>query len=82
MSAIAAFLAYVNRFTTDDLHCGLKKNIGCSDVIFAVKLAINYFVELGGCVLCNSFRVLESLHVQEKFRTAPTIKKINKSLDT
>ena len=37
-------------FITDDLQCGFKKNIGCSDAIFAVKSTVSHLVENGSCV--------------------------------
>ena len=55
-------------FITDDLQRGFKKNIGCSDAIFAVKSTVSHFVEHGSCVYTTAFDLKKSYDMSNHFK--------------
>ena len=60
-------------FITDDLQCGFKKNIGCSDAIFAVKSTVNHFVEHGSCVYAAALDLKKAFDRVNHFKLFSTL---------
>jgi len=60
-------------FITDDLQCGLKKNIGCSDAIFAVKSTVSHFVDHGSCVYAAALDLKKAFDRVNHFKLSSTL---------
>ena len=60
-------------FITDDLQCGFKKNIGCSDAVFAVKSTVNHFVEHGSCVYAAALDLKKAFDRVNHFKLFSTL---------
>ena len=60
-------------FTTDELQFGFKRNMGCSDAIFAVKSTVNYFVERGSCVYAAALDLKKAFDSVNHFKLFSTL---------